>query len=63
LSSVHTSFSFQQEDEVEDGEVLLTARHFKLRGEWAAVLGGLPRGALRLVSALQHWNLPTATLH
>jgi uncharacterized membrane protein YeiH len=36
--------------------VLVLARRFKLRAEWAAVMGGATCGALRLLSALLHCN-------
>src|SRR5258708_4745651 len=38
--------------------VLVIARHFRIRAEWAAVMGGAPCGVLRLLSALLHWHLP-----
>lgn len=43
--------------------VLVTARHFRMRPGWAAVLGGVTCGVLRLASALFHWQLPVANLH
>jgi uncharacterized membrane protein YeiH len=43
--------------------VLVVARHFRVRAEWAAVMGGVTCGVLRLLSALLHWHLPVANLH
>jgi uncharacterized membrane protein YeiH len=43
--------------------VLVVARHFKMRAEWAAVLGGVTCGGLRLLSAIFHWHLPIANVH
>jgi uncharacterized membrane protein YeiH len=43
--------------------VLVAARHFRMRAEWAAVLGGVTCGLLRLLSALLHWHLPVANIH
>jgi uncharacterized membrane protein YeiH len=43
--------------------VLVVARRFQLRAEWAAVMGGTTCGLLRLLSALQHWHLPVANIH
>jgi uncharacterized membrane protein YeiH len=43
--------------------VLVMARHFRIRAEWAAAMGGVTCGVLRLLSALLHWHLPVANLH
>jgi uncharacterized membrane protein YeiH len=43
--------------------VLVSARHFQVRAEWAAVMGGATCGLLQLLSALLHWHLPVANIH